>query len=99
MEGAIEVAAVFEAPNKVLHIFLQRTEPLGDELSALFREKAAEYLAGGDFKRGEFNFGRKVEQHWYGAGSSPRDGFRGWLDPPGVRGYEQGFLYPEVGRR
>ena len=48
MDGAIKVEAIYEAPNKVLHIFIDRRQPLDTQLSALFREKANEYLGEGE---------------------------------------------------
>ena len=100
MDGAVKVSAVFEAPNKVLHIFFERSEPLDAELSVLFREKAAEYLEAGDFNESDIEFGWEVRSSWYRWrpslvewGSTLVEELVGKLDPPGVQGYEQGFLY------
>ena len=42
--GEIEVAAVYEAPSGPLYIFLRQDEPISDQVSSFFKEKAYEYL-------------------------------------------------------
>ncbi len=44
MAGEMEVEAIYEAPNNVLHIFLRGSEPPDRELAELFEEKANEFL-------------------------------------------------------
>ncbi len=81
---AIEVVAIYEAPNDVLHVFLARSAPLDDELTSLFRRKASAFLA----ERGESLLA--LEFHW----TSVRGGeLRGLLVPPSMEGYDQAFLH------
>ena len=42
--GQIEVAAVYEAPSGPLYIFLRQDEPISEQVSSFFKEKAYEYL-------------------------------------------------------
>ena len=84
IEGAIKVVAIYEAANNILHIFLARTEPLDQNLSAVFREKAAAFL---DVSLNEldslaFFFERPP-------GRDPRRE----LVPPSMEGYGQAFLH------
>ncbi len=84
MVEAIEVVAIYEAPNDVLHVFLARSAPLDDELTSLFRRKASAFLA----ERGESLLA--LEFHW----TSVRGGeLRGLLVPPSMEGYDQAFLH------
>ena len=84
MEGTIKVVAIYEAPNDVLHIFLARTDPLDQTLSALFREKAAAFLDVGvnELDSLAFFFERPP-------GRDPRRE----LVPPSMEGYGQAFLH------
>ena len=84
MEGEIEVVAIYEAPNDVLHIFLARTEPLGQPLSALFRERAAAFL---EVSLNELD---SLAFFWK---RSPDGEFRAKLVPPSMEGYGQAFLH------
>ena len=80
-DGVIKVEAIYEAPNDVLHIFIDRREPLDTQLSGLFREKANEYLGEGEeLHAGAFPWGE------YTDGT-----VRGRM--PLVKGYIQVFLH------
>ena len=83
MGGAITVVAIYEALNDVLHIFLDRTEPLDEELRVLFSEKATEYLdEGQQLHRSAFVWND------YNDGTQ-----RGRLAPPSMEGYDQAILH------
>ena len=87
MEGAIEVVAIYEAPNDVLHVFLARTAPLGDALTILFREKMTALLVRGE-ESGSLEFDLEFDWGGYTGGT-----LRGRLVPPAMRGYGQAFLH------
>ena len=84
MVEAIEVVAIYEAPNDVLHVFLARSAPLDGELTSLFKRKASEFLA----ERGKSLY--ILEFDWT---TVPGGEFRGLLVPPSMEGYDQAFLH------
>ena len=87
MEGEIEVVAIYEAPNDVLHIFLARTEPLDDALTVLFRQKMTALLGEGE-ESGSLEFDLEFDWGGYTEGT-----LRGRLVPPAMKGYGQAFLH------
>ncbi len=83
-QGAIEVVAIYEAPNDVLHVFLARSAPLDDELTSLFRRKASGLLS----DRLESLSALAFRWDMVGGGE-----LRGLMVPPSMEGYDQAFLH------
>ncbi len=91
-DGEIQVVAMYEAPNAVLHIFLAGSRPLDWDLAGVFEQKAIEFLDGPQ----GVNHYRDIDERQC-TGLSGREWklcSLGWVDFRGLTDYPPGQLFP-----
>ena len=91
-DGEIQVVAMYEAPNAVLHIFLAGSRPLDWDLAGVFEQKAIEFLDGPQ----GVNHYRDIDERQC-TGLSGREWklcSLGWVDFRSLISYPPGQLIP-----